>query len=136
MFIIALATGCSSGYGRLRHDDQVTKMFAEGRVPQDYTYYFNGRDHIPYAVIGISPDYRHESKFWDSVDPSSDAFRHMVDNIWEPFGEYETRGAYILDNQGNRIGIWLAKYSYAVIELRADNQVTVYSPYRPKRVGD
>jgi hypothetical protein len=111
-------------------------MFSEGNLPNDYAYYYNGRDHIPYAVIGISPQYRHVSRFWDRVDPASDKFRHMVNNIWEPYGEYETRGAYILDNQGNRIGIWLANYSYTTIALHPDNEVTVYSPYVPRRVGD
>ena len=133
LLIVGMLTGCAAGYGRIQHDDEVTRMFTSGDLPQDYVYYFNGRDHIPYALIGISPEYRHISNLWDEVDPKSDEFRSMVDNMWQPAGQYYTSGAYILDNNGNRIGIWLAKYHFATVELGQDNEVTVHSPYRPNQ---
>ncbi len=129
--VVVALTGCAAGYGHIKHDDDVTRMFKSGDLPQDYVYYFNGRDHIPYAIIGISPEYRHVSRLWQEVDPKSDEFRHMVENMWQPAGGYYTTGAYILDRNGNRIGIWWAKYDYATVELGQDKEVTVHSPYRP-----
>ena len=133
LLIVGMLTGCAAGYGRLQHDDEVTRMFTSGNLPQDYVYYFNGRDHIPYAIIGISPDYRHVSRLWEEVDPKSDEFRHMVENMWQPAGYRYTSGAYILDNNKKRIGIWWAMYYTATVELGQDNEVTVHSPYRPNQ---
>ena len=129
--IVVALTGCAAGYGRIKHDDEVTRMFTSGDLPQDYVYYFNGRYHIPYAIIGISPEYRHVSRLWEEVDPKSDEFRDMVENIWQPAGYHYPMGAYILDTNGKRIGIWWAMYYFATVELGQEKEVTVHSPYRP-----
>ena len=136
LMITVILTGCGSGYGRLQHHNEVTRMFSTGDLPQDYVYYYNGRDHIPYAIIGLSPGYRHVSKFWEKVDPNSERFRYMVEHMWQPYQYYESVGAYILDMNRNRIGVWFAKYYYTVVELGPDKAVTVHSPYKPNlRIG-
>lgn len=136
LLIAGVLTGCASGYGRLQHTDEVTQMFRSGDLPQDYVYYYNGRDHIPYAIIGVSPDYRHTSDHWRQVDPKSAEFRYMVEHLWQPYGYHYPSGAYILDDSGKRIGIWWARYYYTTVALGENNEVTVYSPYRPNlRIG-
>ncbi|MCJ8499791.1 hypothetical protein [Desulfatitalea alkaliphila] len=123
--------GCTSAYGRLQHDPLVTDMFRTGAVPETYRYFFDGRGAMPYAFIGIDPRYTPVLRFWEPVAPGSERFAQMIPFIWMPedWGTYSTgQGAWILDAEGNRLGIWYSMYPHATIRLDASDRVTVYSP--------
>ena len=131
VLVISFAWGCAGQYGRLRQDTGVTRMFATNSVPGNYHYYIDGRSDMPYAIVGIFPDYQLVSRFWEPVEPNTEAFARKVAFIWRPRGlaHYTTgMGAYIHDPRGKKIGIWYSMHSSSTVKFREGNQVEVYSP--------
>jgi hypothetical protein len=130
VLVISFVWGCAGQYGRLQQDTEVTRMFETNNVPENYHYYIDGRSDMPYAIVGIIPDYRFVSRFWEPVEPNTEDFARKVAFIWRPRGwaHYTTgMGAHIYDPQGKKIGIRYSMYSSSVIRVREGNQVEVHS---------
>lgn len=131
VFMMPIFLGCAGYYGRLQKDDEVTRMFRSNSVPENYRYYFDGRSGLPYAIIGIDPDFQLVSHFWEPLEPNSKEFASKVNSLWEPedWTRYPSdQGAFILDSRGKRIGIWYSRYSDTTIAVHEDNRIEVYSP--------
>jgi hypothetical protein len=129
--VISIVWGCTGQYGHLRQDNEVTRMFATNSVPENYHYYIDGRSDMPYAIVGIIPEYRLVSRFWEPVEPNTEDFARKVAFIWRPRGlaHYTTgMGSYIHDPQDKKIGIWYSMHSSTTVKFREGNQVEVYSP--------
>lgn len=133
--LAAALWGCAAGaYGGLRHDPQITQMFRSQNVPASYNYYSIGRRSMPYAIIGLRPDYELASPFWQAVSPDSAAFAEKVSFIWEPHVWYQFnngRGAWIVGPGGEKIGIWYSMYPDTVVSVDKNGKVKIASPHRP-----
>jgi hypothetical protein len=117
-------------------DAEVTRMFKTNTVPGNYRYYQTGRTDLPYAIIGIAPHYQLVSDGWDSVEPNTKEFSRKVDFVWLPetWGRLEpAQGAWIVDAQGTRVGIWFSAYPHTTVQVKQDRRVVVFSPYIPVR---
>ena len=53
LLIALLTSGCFGNYGRLKHNDDVTRAFKAHQVEPNYRYYYYGRTNMPYAIVGI-----------------------------------------------------------------------------------
>ncbi len=126
--VILLAVGCSSKYGRLRHDVEVQSAFETNRVPRDYQYYYYG-DSEPYVIFGIEPKYEMNSRLWRDVSPDTEEFREMIRFLWEDYNYYKF-GADILDPSGEKVGIMYTAIWETTVKFGADNQVEVM-PNKP-----
>jgi hypothetical protein len=127
---LALAgTGCEN-YGKLQRDSELTRAFENHTLPRDYTYYYYGRENMPYAVMGVGFEYTLESELWQTVDLQSDRFKNMVKWIWTDHN-YAPYGAYILGPEGERIGIWYASISHAAINVNAAQKTVGVIPDKP-----
>ena len=118
---------------------EVTQMFKTNGVPEEYRYYYNGRTRQPYAIIGLQPEYEQVSTLWDKLDPNTEEFAQMVRSMYVPnfdVAGFPTQGAYILDPNGNPIGIWFSAYPFTTIRFRGENRVEVMSPQRRTKAGD
>jgi hypothetical protein len=73
--------------------------------------------------MGINSDYNLRSRIWRAVEPATEEFKHMTYWIWEDFGYYPY-GAYILDPEGRRIGIWYSSVWFAAVKVE-DNTKTI-----------
>ena len=101
--LIVIAAGCAGNYGRIQPEKSVTSMFTEGNLPADHKYYFNGRENLPWAVIGIDPSYELLSKFWTELPAGSDVLAERIKNVWsEPSGNmnHPPEGGYGLLRTG------------------------------------
>ncbi|MBI5063135.1 MAG: hypothetical protein HZB87_06655 [Desulfatitalea sp.] len=129
-----LLWGCASGsYGRLTFDREVTRMFTDNAVPADYRYYTSGRSGMPYAIIGIAPEYELVTRWWDPVTPNTKEFESKVDFIWDPYVWYRlypAQGSWILSPAGEKIGVWYSMYPSTSISVNEQRQVEIYSPER------
>jgi hypothetical protein len=137
-FLIPLfMVGCAAGqYGQLRMDSHVTQMFDTSSVPETFRFYTIGRTDLPYAIIGIDPDWHLITDFWDPVKPNTPDFARKVRAIWTPetWDRYLSgQGAWILDAQGNKIGIWYSMYPYTTIKVEPGHRVRIFSPWTPSR---
>lgn len=129
VFLLTILAGCMQNYGRLKSNPELTDAFTNQRALPDYNYYYCGRENLPYAVVGIDPDYQFEDRLWYKIETKEQVYKQaggVVDwnHIW-------ARGADILDPSGNRIGIWFSYYQSTTVEVGPGNRVVVYNPYSP-----
>lgn len=132
MVLAAVFSGCVGGgnYGRLRFSPDVTGVFLQKQMLPGYNYYYDGREAIPYAVVGLREDYALTSEFWTPIEPGSPKFGRLLD--WLYGSDINSpRGAEILDPEGNPIGIWFSVYIYTRVQFGPEKQVNIFSPYRP-----
>jgi hypothetical protein len=134
---LLLIWGCASGsYGGLAFDREVTRMFTGNSVPADYNYYITGRSRLPYAIIGIDPQYKLVTRWWDPVTPNTTEFKSLVDFIWKPnsWTRIEPgQGSWILGPAGEKIGVWYSMYPSTVISVKEGHQVDIYPPFLGSR---
>ena len=121
--VILLAVGCSSKYGRLRHDVEVQAAFESNQVPGAYRYYYYG-DSEPYVIFGIEPKYQMNSKMWRDVSPDTEEFREMIRFLWEDYNYYNF-GAEILDPNGEKVGIMYTAIRETTVKFGTNNQIEV-----------
>ena len=131
IMIMLILPGCMQRYGSLKSNPELTAAFQDRQALPDFNYYYNGRENLPYAVVGIDPRYEFQDRVWHPIETKEDVYRKAAgvtawDNHW-------SRGADILDAEGNRIGVWFSYYDSTTVKLGPDNRVAVYSPYSPTR---
>ena len=129
--LVMTLTGCLSNYGQVRLDDAMPGIFLEGRVPPDYAYYYNGRENMPYAIIGIRPEYTLTAKFWTPLTPNTEAFKKMVRGAWAPPRFDPPVAGVLLAPDGKEIGLWYSFSPWATVQMKGPRDVAVYSPYNP-----
>jgi hypothetical protein len=128
MIITALA-GCSGTYGGLKRDKQIFEAFENNQLSEDYKYFYNAVNNQTYAVLGIDPKYRLESKLWREVDPNTEEFRKLTNRLWEDF-DYTPYGATLHDPTGNKVGVWYSSVYFASLKFYGDEiEVLMDTPY-------
>ncbi len=130
-----ILSGCFKAYGNLRGNPSITLQFKEAQVPEEYRYYYNGREFMPYAVVGIRPDIRFNSRMWTPVDPKGEKFKRMLNFMYFPYHQEDPVGSEILDPQGRQIGIWYSTYRHTAVKVEKDGSLSILSPYVPEREG-
>ena len=122
-------------YGTLQPSSEITKIFENNQVLSDHLYYYSGLQGVPDAIIGVHPNYSLRSGRWRQIDFTvltlkTWVFRMTAVPLIKP------QGAWILDPDGNRIGIWFAAQRHTVVRLEPNNRVVVVPPDSPdlKRV--
>jgi hypothetical protein len=132
---LAVLSGCSSpSYGRLQSSHEVTQLFQDNQILSDHLYYYSGFQRIPYGIIGIDNKFTLRSGRWRPIelDPT---LLNQLDYRMRHVYSREPRGAWILDPEGRRVGIWYsARYQTTVI-MEKDNQVVVVTPEPPDLRG-
>ena len=121
--------GCDN-YGKLQRDQSLTKAFQNDQVDDGYTYYYLGRDNMPYAIAGIDPRYALKSKFWLSVEPKTEKFKKMIYWIWTDHN-YEPYGAYIMGPSGEKVGIFYSSINRVVIRIDKTSKTVTLIPDTP-----
>lgn len=129
ILVALLISGCFGNYGRLKHNVAVSRAFQNYQVEPDYKYYYYGRTNMPYAIVGIDRAYHMRSRVWREVDQDTEEFQNMVFWVWEDiryaYQRNFSRGAYILDPEGNRVGIWYSGLWWAAIRFEENNRIVV-----------
>lgn len=127
--VSVLISGCFENYGRLKHNAEVSRAFQTYQVEPDYKYYYYGRTNMPYAIVGIDRTYHMRSRVWREVDHDTEKFRKMIfwtwDDIRYSYQRNFTQGAYILDPEGKKIGIWYSGLWWAAIRFEDDKRIVV-----------
>ena len=122
----SLISGCFENYGRLRHNDNVTRAFQTHQVEPDYKYYYYGRTNMPYAIVGIDRAYHMQSRVWREVDHDTEQFKEMIFWIWDDvFVPFRLSGAHITDPGGKKVGIWYSGIWYAAVRFEENNRIVI-----------
>lgn len=107
MLLLPLAACATANTGGVKHSREVAQAFETYFVEPDYNYYLYNQENYPYAVAGLKKPYFIESFDWRPLDPNSDKFEKVIDLVKDfPRGFSQPYGSYILNPQGERIGMW------------------------------
>jgi hypothetical protein len=121
-------------YGKLQSNPEITKFFDESKVLSDHLYYFSGLQGVPDAIIGIHPNYSLHSRGWQQVDLTSLTLNKWVSRMRQVW-LINPQGAWILDSDGNRVGVWFAAQRQTAVRLEQKNRVVIVPPEPPKLQG-
>jgi hypothetical protein len=135
LFVLSILVGCAGGnYGRLDRDRDLDSKFLNYEVLPDHWYYTSGGYDSPNAILAIHRDYQLDNpgNLWVSV-PNVDyaQMRKWIDTL-APHENLRLSGsyfaAYILDPNGQRVGVWYAIENQATVKFFEGNKVQVYTP--------
>ena len=121
--------GCDN-YGKLQRDQSLTKAFQNNQVDDGYTYYYLGRDNMPYAIAGIDSRYTLKSELWQPVEPKTEQFTIMIYWIWTDHN-YESYGAYVIGPGGKKVGIFYSSIDRVAIYFEKANKTVSLIPDTP-----
>jgi hypothetical protein len=121
--------GCDS-YGKLQRDQSLTKAFQNYQVDDGYTYFYLGRDNMPYAIAGIDPQYTFKSEFLQPVEPKTERFKKMIYWIWTDHN-YKPYGAYVIGSEGEKVGIFYSSIDRVVINIDKTKKTVSLIPDTP-----
>ncbi|UCD65539.1 MAG: hypothetical protein JSW69_05810 [Deltaproteobacteria bacterium] len=134
LFLFTSYTAAAGVYGSLDRDRDLDNLFRDYEVLQDYNYYTTGGYDRPNAILLIHKDYEldnpanlwlpihyvdyNQKKKWISVISTEQDFNRS--------GYYYA--AYILDQNGKRVGVWYSVETFATVKFLKGNKILVYTP--------
>ncbi len=117
------AAGCMQSYGKLVSSPVIFDQYRGGALPDTFHYYFSGRPGLPDAVVGIDGNHRLKGRLWFRID-TMDQVYEKIRNLSELNPDATVmRTADILDQQGNRIGVWFSYFFYAPVKVDPDTGI-------------
>ena len=137
--ILALMTfffaGCGSAtFGRLQNSPEVTEAFRKSQILSNHQYYISGFQRVPYAIIAIDRNYKLRSSRWQPIDLDSSNLNQIVYRM-EHVYSLTPRGAWIVDHEGNRLGVWYSSQYQTKVTRENNNRIVVVSPEPPDLRG-
>ena len=132
--LIMLCSCTTSNYGKLQANPEITKIFDDNRILVDHSYYYSGLQGVPDAIIGLHTNYTLKSKLWQAIDFNSQLLKTWVNRM--AYVHLVTpRGAWILDPEGQRIGVWYSARHQTTVRVEKDNHVFIAAPAPPELRG-
>jgi hypothetical protein len=124
-FIITCGA-CTANHGTTERSPEVNRAFKNYEVWPGYTYYHNGWENNPYAIVGIRAPYKLVSsqKLWKQIDADKTSIQRLVDALFEDYQLYPY-GAYILAPNGEEIGVLYSSISNVSIKMTAEMSVMI-----------
>ena len=124
--------GCSaaSKNGRLQRNSAVTELFETQQIMPDHSYYYNGFQAIPYAIVAIDNQYTLRSSAWLEIKPDPDYLKQLVTRMQIVYSGIP-HGAWIMGPNAERLGIWYSTERQTAVRLREDNSILLAVPVRP-----
>lgn len=126
-----ILSGCGSvRYGSLQYSPEANKIFEENKLIPDYTYFYAGFQRIPYGIVGIDNNYSLSSSIWKPFELDSETLNQLIYRMDHVYS-IDPRGYWILDPDGNRVGIWYSSQSSTKIKVEKNRQIVVVPPEPP-----
>jgi hypothetical protein len=127
--LIIPSYACASNYGKTKRSSEITQSFKNYEVLPGYTYYHNGWENNPYAIVGIRSDFSLVStkNLWKQIDTDSTdspSIQRLVDAIFEDF-QFYPYGSYMVAPNGTEIGILYSSISNVAIKMMDENSVMI-----------
>ena len=133
--VAASFAGCSPLVaGRLQSSPEVTDMFESSQILPNHQYYVSGFYRIPYAIIAVDNNYQLRTGHWKpmEIDPTSlNQLLYRMEHVYS----LNPRGAWILDQEGNRLGAWYSSQYQTLVKREKDGRIVVVNPDPPDLKG-
>ena len=129
--VILVSAGCvgphAGNYGRVIPDGDVTGAFETYQTDPDLTYYISGSDVYPNAIMGLRKAYTLDSTLWKKFKMTPQVLRELVTNM--QMKAPILHGFTLVDNRGNRIGVWYSLLSATTsLWMKDDHTVVILTP--------
>jgi len=133
--IALICAGCSTPIsGRLENSPQATELFKKHQILPGHQYYISGFQRIPYAIIAVDNNYQLRAGHWKPIDMNSTSLNQLIYRM-EHVYSLNPRGAWILDQDGNRLGAWYSSQYQTKVKREKDNRIVVVNPDPPDLRG-
>lgn len=131
-FFIPAGCGLNTA-AHMKHSPVLMEQYQEKLLPKQLSYFYCGREDLPYAVVGIDPAYTFEIKFWVPIEPGPELYR-KIDHLSNlEAGQNKMYARTIIGPAGNTIGMWFSfYYSTGVIVDDTNHRIQVFNPYKPE----
>ena len=134
-FIVLAFAGCAAPIsGRLEVSPEVTEVFRKNQILADHQYYISGDQRIPFAIIGIDNNYQLKFHRWRAIDINSTQLNQLIYRMEQVYSK-TPRGAWILDHDGTRLGIWYSSQYQTMVRRDRQNRIVVVNPDPPDLRG-
>jgi hypothetical protein len=119
--------------GHMAHSPALMEQYREKLLSEQLSYFYCGRENLPYAVVGIDPAYTFETKFWVPIEAGPDLYR-KIDHLSNlETGRNRMYARSIIGPAGNTIGVWFSfYYSTGMIVDDSNRKIQLFNPYRPE----
>ena len=127
----ALIGGCATGtWGRLDMSSEVRRDFMEGKVLPAHRYYTSGPESTPDAIIGIAEEFTLVTERWRERTMTPVLLGNLVFQMATEYGSPEEglTGSTIVDQNGERIGVWYSPVSTSTVKILGEKEVRVDPP--------
>ena len=133
--VILVFSGCSAPIaGRLQDSPEVTQIFKNSQILSDHRYYIAGDQRLPYAIIAIDNSYQLRTSRWRPIDLESATLNVLIYRMDQVYS-LNPRGAYILDHESNRLGVWFSSRNQTRVKREKDNRIVIVAPDPPDLRG-
>jgi len=133
--MIMFFAGCSTPVtGRLQNSSEVTEVFKNSQILPNHQYYVAGFQRVPYAIIAIDNKYQLRSNRWQPIDLESTSLNQLIYRMDQVYS-LNPEGAWILDHEDNRMGVWFSSRYQTRVKREKDNQIVVLTPEPPDLRG-
>ena len=139
LILTLVSVGCAGDYGRLERSQAANEIFKSYQVLPDYKYYYSGPEGRPDAIMGILREYTLETTQWTQVDFSDAQLKKLIDGInfhHSTSVRYYPYGFFILDHNGNRLGIWYSIWDWTTVMVGDDKTIMVFPPAKKDTFGN
>lgn len=128
---LLILSSCTTGpHGKLQWSDEALNSFESSQILENHTYYFYGPEMKPDAIIAVDNQFVLADSFWKKIDLTSTHLARWMERIdnQHRFRDNKYLGAVIVDEDGNRIGLWYSPIDWTVIKRGEGNEVIIHTP--------
>jgi hypothetical protein len=125
-----ILAGCAGTHARLDRSQEVFRSFQGAQVLPGHRYYTTGMVNNPDAILGIADGYTLKTERWKEREMTPELLRQLVgmmDNEFAATG-FGLAGSSVLNEKGERIGIWYSALDQTTVTMISDTEVAVSPP--------
>ena len=127
ILLFFLSSCATQNSGKLQSSAEITKIFEDHQILSDYVYFYSGLQGVPDAIIGIQTNYSLRIDQWQSFNFTSLTLKTWISRM-QAVQLISPQGAWILDPEGNRVGIWFSGMRQTAVRLQQNNRVIIAPP--------
>ena len=128
---MAVIAGCAAGSGaRLDRSKEVFDGFMTATVLPGYSYYTTGMENNPDTILGIMDGVTLKTERWKKREMTEELLRRLVGEMNRTYAATSVGllGSAVLNDQGERIGVWYAAVGITTVEMVGPAEVRVSPP--------
>lgn len=138
LMIVGLSSCADRQYLQVQLNREVERIFREGTMLPDYTYYYNGPESEPIALLALDKRYQLNSEFWTRCEDNDARYSGWIKDFIRLNGDFDDLNYVRIDYKGNeilsetneRIGMVYSRYDW-IITWRGEGNELIIPPPQP-----